>query len=463
MLLGAVQGLTEFLPISSDGHLIVFAQFFPSAIHGRDALGFDVLLHGGSLLALLLLYAATWWRLVLSPFRGDRSGMRLLFLLCVTAVPGAIAGLLLEDVIALQLRTLPAAALGFIVTALALIVGERMGKHHRHDRDRHGLSIGRALLLGGAQAVAILPGVSRSGLTISTGRFLGVARREAVDVSFLMAVPIIAGAVGKTVFDAWQGSIVFPPLAISLTGFATSFIVSAAAIAVLRSFVRSYSVAWFACYLLPLALFLLYHHSGLQGIIEDPHALSFLIHRYGALIIFFVCMIEVIPPISFVSPGILLLLMAGSRAGSSGTLLLFIAAASSGIILGNMLLFRLGYYFGRDLAHRVHLSQERLHLVEAMMRRFGPLNVFFGQFIGIVRPAVAFVAGAARMPVARYYPWMVASGILWGTAYIGAGFLLGRNVGWISSVLIGVGILVYILGLLTLGAQVRALRADRTT
>lgn len=460
VLLGIVQGLTEFLPISSDGHLVVFETFFPWSWQGRDALGFDILLHGASLLALLLLYARTWWRLLRAPFVGDCASTRLLLLLLLTAVPGAIAGLLLEDIIAFRLRSIVAAALGFLVTAAALLVGERIGRRRAQAHADGNISLARAVLLGCAQAVALLPGVSRSGLTISAARLFGIPRREAVDLSFLMAAPIIGGAVGKTLLDAWSGSILFPPLPVALVGFLATFIVSAVAIVTLRSFVKTYSLALFAWYLVPLALFLFYDASGLQQRVGDLHTLALLVHRYGALVIFITCFLEVIPPISFVSPGILLLVIAGSMAQTSLSLFLFLGAATCGLMLGNMLLFRLGYYFGHDIARHMHLTEERLHVLESFMRRFGRINIFIGQFVGLIRPGVAFVAGTARMPVLWYYPWMVVSSMLWAAVYLFAGFLLRTDVAWLLPALVGVGVLVYLLSFLLLGAEMYVARSE---
>ncbi len=462
VIFGVIQGLTEFLPISSDGHLVIFERFFHWTLVGRDALGFDVLLHGASLLALVILYGRTWMRLLAAPFTGDLDGTRVLLLLILSAVPGAIAGLLLGDVIALQLRSLTAAAIGFLITAFVLIIGERVGARRAHAQTREHLTVVQVIFLGIAQAIAILPGVSRSGLTISTGRLLGMSRREAVDFSFLMAAPIIAGAVGKTLLDAWSGTILFPPFPVAFVAFVTTFIVSMLAIIILRSFVRSFSLAWFAVYLIPLALFLLLLDLGALHWIGNPHVLSHLIRRYGALVIFLICFLEVIPPISFISPGVLLLVIAGAMAPTPGIMLFFIIAAACGMMLGNAVIFRLGYFFGRGLAHHFHLTEDRLKAVDATMRRFGAANVFIGQFIGLVRPAIAFVAGATRMPVLRYYLWMIASSIAWGASYVCLGYFLRGNVPWLLSSLAGVGILLYLLSFLAVGAEMYAARGTTT-
>lgn len=261
ILLGVIQGVTEFLPISSDGHLVVASVLFHAPLQGVDALGFDILLHAGSLLAILIAYAATWKDLLQTLLRGDRDALRIVGLLIVATIPGVIAGLFLEDTIG-DMRSLKAAGLGFLATAFILIAGESIGRRTSiKDIPVSGIGVWRALAIGCAQAVAILPGVSRSGSTISLGRALGLNRKNALDFSFLMAAPIIGGAVAKTLVDALQGTVVFPPLNQSIAGAVTSFVVSMCAIAFLRLFVVKKSLAVFAWYLIPLGVALLCIHT----------------------------------------------------------------------------------------------------------------------------------------------------------------------------------------------------------
>src|SRR5688500_4710871 len=124
IFLGVLQGLTEFLPLSSDGHLAVASLFLALPAESKDQLGIDVMLHAGSFLALLLCYARTWRRLVSSLWEKRREDQRLLFLLVIATVPAVIAGLFLEDAVATTFRTLTMAAVGFLVTAGVLIIGE---------------------------------------------------------------------------------------------------------------------------------------------------------------------------------------------------------------------------------------------------------------------------------------------------------------------------------------------------
>jgi len=254
VLLGIIQGITEFLPISSDGHLVLADVLLDLPLEGKDALGFDILLHAGSLLALLVGYAAVWRDLIVKCLRGDRSGWRVVLLLVIATIPGVIAGLLLEDAIS-EMRSLRAAGLGFLLTAFLLIVGEYFGRRRTSAVTTvKEITPLQAFLIGLEQAAAILPGLSRSGSTVAIGRLLGLPRSLALDFSFLMAVPIIGGAVAKTLVDALTGDVVFPPPTVSVTGFVTAFIVSMGAISFLRIFVVRRSLAIFAWYLIPVGL-----------------------------------------------------------------------------------------------------------------------------------------------------------------------------------------------------------------
>ncbi|ALM10435.1 MAG: undecaprenyl-diphosphatase [Candidatus Peribacter riflensis] len=251
LLLGLLQGITELLPISSSGHLAL-AELWLGVRIPQGLLGFDVLLHTGSLLALVLCYSKTWLRVLRSPFIADRAGMRTLLLLIIVTIPAGIAGVLFGEALD-AMRSLTALGVGFLVSAFVLLVAERMPG----QRPFTSLTVREVLLIGIVQVCALLPSVSRSGVTIAAGRALKLKRTDAVDFSFLMAVPAIAGA---TLFAAVQlanGSLSLPSPAVSSVGFLASFGASIFAILALRVFVQRFSTAWFALYLIPLAVLLL--------------------------------------------------------------------------------------------------------------------------------------------------------------------------------------------------------------
>lgn len=194
VLLGILQGLTEFLPVSSSGHLVLFQQFFE--VRGDHVL-FDLVLHLGTLLPVLWFYRRSFARLVLDPLTGggplmQREGVRLLLLLFVASLPTAIIGLSLEDVFESMFSTPATLVITFALTGGLLYASGRFG------RGRMGLSElswKHAVVLGVAQGMAITPGISRSGSTIAVALMMGVEREFAARFSFLMSVPAILGAV----------------------------------------------------------------------------------------------------------------------------------------------------------------------------------------------------------------------------------------------------------------------------
>jgi undecaprenyl-diphosphatase len=244
LILGAVQGLTEFLPISSSAHLILFPWLFGWADPG---LAFDVALHLGSLLALLIYYWREWVAMGLSVVRPDPPSRRLLILLIVASIPGAIIGLLLEKQAETIFRSPILIACTLALMGVVLWVADVKG---RQTKKMDNLYLGDAILIGLSQALAIIPGVSRSGSTITTGRILGVERQDAANFSFLMATPIIAGAGLHELPKIVHGGI----NAVVIAGFVSSAIFSLFAIAALVAFVRTRTYKPFAWYRIAIAI-----------------------------------------------------------------------------------------------------------------------------------------------------------------------------------------------------------------
>lgn len=192
-VLGAVQGLGEFLPISSSGHLVVVPWLVGWCPHG---LSFDVALHLGTLAAVLYAFAGDWWHIARGTLAGLRRGNplaepegRLLAQLAAASVPGAVAGLLLDEWAETTFRSPALVAVTMAALGLVLLLADR-----RAGSRPEPLSTRDALLVGCAQALALLPGVSRSGATISMALFLGYRREESARFSFLLATPITFGA-----------------------------------------------------------------------------------------------------------------------------------------------------------------------------------------------------------------------------------------------------------------------------
>jgi undecaprenyl-diphosphatase len=248
LILGAVQGLTEFLPVSSSAHLILVPWFF-----GWDdpGLAFDVALHLGSLVALLLYYRREWFDLVSSIIRPDRRSRMLLILLIVASIPGAVIGLLLEKRAETTFRDhMAVIGLTLAIMGVVLWIADVIGRN-RKTLDQ--LYLGDAILIGLSQALAIVPGVSRSGATITTGRLLGIERQDAANFSFLMATPIIAGAGLHEMPKIMHGGI----NAAVMVGFVSSAVFSLLAIAALVSFVRTRTYKPFAWYRIVIGIFVI--------------------------------------------------------------------------------------------------------------------------------------------------------------------------------------------------------------
>jgi undecaprenyl-diphosphatase len=186
VLLGLVQGLTEFLPVSSDGHLAVIGHV--AGVH-TPGVFVEVALHVATLGSILVVYGGKFVRLAAGVLRREPDALRYAGLLLIGMIPAGIVGLLLEDLIARAFDSLLAAGIGFLVTAGALLSTRR-----RPAAGGRRPTAGGALIIGLAQALAPLPGISRSGMTIASGLWVGLDAVAAADFSFLMAIPLIAGA-----------------------------------------------------------------------------------------------------------------------------------------------------------------------------------------------------------------------------------------------------------------------------
>jgi undecaprenyl-diphosphatase len=199
VVMGVVQGLTEFLPISSSGHLILVPAMLGWDDPFITSLAFSVMLHLGTLVALLVYFWRDWARIVPAGLAavGDRSfagdpDRRLAWLLALTTVPGVVAALLFNDVIEGAIRQPGLVVVTLVLGAALLWVADRWPGRGRSIGE---LTFPIALGLGAAQALALIPGISRSGASISAGRFAGLDRPSAARFSFLMATPITAMAV----------------------------------------------------------------------------------------------------------------------------------------------------------------------------------------------------------------------------------------------------------------------------
>jgi undecaprenyl-diphosphatase len=257
ILLGVVQGLTEFLPVSSSGHLLL-GQYFLGLDQDRFGLPFDVALHLGTLVAVVSFFWRNLLRMAgafvrsLSP--GGRNladpDQRLAYLILASTIPAALIGFLWENFFETAVRSPWVVVFNLVLVGTLFIVGEAVGAKTRlADKLRFSEAVG----IGLAQAAALVPGVSRSGATITLGLFLGLRREEAARFSFLMSVPIIAGAGSLQLADVASEGMDAQGVLMFGSGFVSSAVVGYLAIKFFLRFVTHHSLRAFAYYRFTLA------------------------------------------------------------------------------------------------------------------------------------------------------------------------------------------------------------------
>lgn len=258
IILGLVQGLTEFLPISSSGHLILVRTLF--GVNNTDGLAFDAVLQLASVVAVLVYFLPDVWLLMQTALRKlgrlpvNKREETLLFALLVATVPAVIFGLSLESFMESTFRS-PLLVAGVLVAGSLFFMYAEFSYVHKPRSNE--MSVKKGLKIGFFQVLALIPGMSRSGATICGGMLLGLSRIEAARFSFLLSIPIIAGAGMKKLLDLVLSDIAtawLPLMAGSIVAFLTSLL----AIHLLLSFVRTHSLWVFIWYRIILASFVVF-------------------------------------------------------------------------------------------------------------------------------------------------------------------------------------------------------------
>jgi undecaprenyl-diphosphatase len=252
-LLGIVQGLTEFLPVSSSGHLILARAFF-GWDPGRFGIAFDVACHVGTLLAVVAFFRADIAKLIAAA-PGALSGRdgeyeRLGRLIIAGTIPIVIVGGLFADVIETRLRSPLVVAITLTIGGIGLIVAERLG---RRERDARQLNYVEAFAIGVAQAAALAPGISRSGATMTVSLLLNVRRDAAARFVFLMSLPAIVAAAAKEALDLSEVGMAGLPVTLLAVGLVVSAIVGYITVKFLMRYVAANSLEVFAYYRFALA------------------------------------------------------------------------------------------------------------------------------------------------------------------------------------------------------------------
>lgn len=249
VILGLVQGLTEFIPVSSSGHLLLMSQAFGV---NQSGLGFDVALHIGTLAALLAYFHNDVFRLFKSLFRHSVE-TKLAWLIAAATVPAVIAGSFLQTTAETTFRSPVLVCLTLAGVALIMLLAEQVASRAQGLKELQKISPRQALLVGFAQALALVPGVSRSGSTITAGLFVGLDRVAATRFSFLLSIPITFGAILKVVGSSATLDHISAEPALFAVGIVTAFASGAFAIHYLLKFVAKHTLKAFAYYRLALA------------------------------------------------------------------------------------------------------------------------------------------------------------------------------------------------------------------
>ena len=250
ILLGLVQGLTEFLPVSSSGHLTIGREIL--GVEASDDLVFEVVVHAATVLATIVVFRKQIWKLLCGLFKfkyNDETDY--VFKICVSMIPIFIVGVFFKDWVESLFSSLLVVGVALMVTACLLFFSDRFAAGSKADAPvaRGGISYLQAFIIGLGQAFAVVPGLSRSGTTISTGLLCGVRREDVAQFSFLMVlVPIL----GEALLDLVGGDMAASSVGggALLLGFVAAFISGVFACKVMISIVKKAKLKWFALYCL---------------------------------------------------------------------------------------------------------------------------------------------------------------------------------------------------------------------
>ncbi|WP_371402576.1 undecaprenyl-diphosphate phosphatase [Kribbella sp. NBC_00662] len=257
IILGIVEGLTEFLPVSSTGHLTIVSKMLGLKIDDPSITGFTAVIQVGAIAAVVLYFwkdisriAVAWVRGLAKPEHRGEFDHRMGWYVIVGSVPIVIVGFLARDLISGPLRSLWWVAAALIGWSVVMVAAERVGTK---ERPLTRITFVDALVMGLVQCLALIPGISRSGATISAGLFRGLDRVAATRISFLLGIPALVGAGVYELKDALHGNVGAVPL---LVGTVVSFLVAYASIAWLLRFVAKHTIEVFAFYRVLLGIVL---------------------------------------------------------------------------------------------------------------------------------------------------------------------------------------------------------------
>ncbi|OGY79249.1 MAG: undecaprenyl-diphosphatase UppP [Candidatus Kerfeldbacteria bacterium RIFCSPHIGHO2_02_FULL_42_14] len=258
LILGALQGITEFLPVSSSGHLIFFRDVLGFEL--ENSLFFDVFLHLATLCVVLIYFRTDVARLFhgfvqsLKTFDVSQSAQRLSWLILIASLPAALFGFFFEDIVERYARNSGVVILMLILIGVLFLVVDR--KNFQPKFELSFLRLRHVLIIGCAQALALIPGTSRSGITMIAGMTQGLSRRDAAKFSFLLSLPTVAGAGLKKLIESVMMGLSIEAWMLAIIGFFSAFIFGFLSVAFLMKFLERHSLHVFAWYRFILAFFI---------------------------------------------------------------------------------------------------------------------------------------------------------------------------------------------------------------
>lgn len=259
IILGIIQGIAEFLPISSSAHLIIFREIFEigSSISSNIELSFDLALHFGTLLAIIIFFFKELWSLLINGLtKGNKTKEgKLFWFLILATIPAGVVGVLFEDIFDSFFRQqLWLIALALIIMGIIIYLVDKKSETNRNMKD---MKWYQALIIGCAQIFALIPGFSRSGTTITASRALGINREDSAKFSFYLSVPVVAGATLFSLIKDNTLTIISENLAVFGIGILISFIIGLLCISFLLKYIKKHDFKIFMIYRIVLGVLVL--------------------------------------------------------------------------------------------------------------------------------------------------------------------------------------------------------------
>lgn len=254
-LLGVIQGFTEFLPVSSSGHLIFLPRLFHWADQGQ---AFDVVVHLGTLLAVIVYFRVKLWGIITNFFRkgGDPVQKRLGWFLIFSLFPAAVVGFIMSEVLNVEFRSTLLIGINFIVWGIVLFLADRFSQKYA-AKTLETMNKKMALCISLAQVLALLPGTSRSGITMTAGLFGKLDKTSAAEFSFLMSIPVIAMAGALKVFELMKYGLGDLTFSLLVVGFVASSLSGLLAISTLLKIIKKWSFTPFVVYRIVVGVLIL--------------------------------------------------------------------------------------------------------------------------------------------------------------------------------------------------------------